>query len=141
MLNDSGGGNRPHLAVLVPRKDIALPDYIAVRPKPAGQAAIEPPPGFVSVIAMGAGLRTIALVYEAHAFGMRLVLYVLAYLAVVPAASLLISLLAERHLVRGIAQIPDGYHACPVLNSGVHDPEYRYARDAFRPSCPRNALA
>jgi hypothetical protein len=88
MLYDRRSRDPAYLAVPVPRKDIDLPYYIAVRLKPAGRAAIDAPPGFVSVIAVRAGLRAVVLVYQLDfdAFGLRLVLNILADLAVIPSA-------------------------------------------------------
>jgi hypothetical protein len=112
-----------YLAVPVPRKDIDLPYYIAVRLKPAGRAAIDAPPGFVSVIAVRTSLRAVALIYQLDfdAFGLRLVLNILADLAVIPSADLLVGLLTQIHLIRRVAHIPDSNDASLTLNCGVHN--------------------
>src|SRR5918992_1547772 len=76
MLNDRRSSDFAYLAVLVARKNIDLPYYIAVRLKSARRTTINASLGFGSVMGIRAGLRTVGLLYPfgPHAFGLGLVL-------------------------------------------------------------------
>lgn len=136
MLDDRRSSELAYLAVLVARKNIDLPYYIAVRLKPARRTTINASLGFVSVMAIRAGLRTVALLYPfgLNAFGLCLVFDVLADLPVIPAAYLLVGALPKIHLISRIPYITDSegirlalkryLHYCPadLVLDASHNP-------------------
>ena len=122
MLDDRRSSDFAYLAVLVARKNIDLPYYIAVRLKPARRTTINASLGFVSVMAIRAGLRTVALLYPfgLHAFGLGLVVDVLADLPVIPAAYLLVGALPKIHLISRIPHITDSEGIRLALKRYLH---------------------
>ncbi len=93
--------------MLMGRKDIDLTHDITMRLKPTGRAAIIAPPWFVSMRAVGAGLRSVRFVlrYRLNTFCFGLVFNIRTDIAVMPSANLLIVLLAKVDTIGNILDV------------------------------------
>jgi hypothetical protein len=139
MLDNRRGRNASRLTMFEKRKDVDLPHDIAMRLKPAGRAAVDAPPRFVSRSALwiGAGLAAVVLVLEDDhdPFRLGLVLHQLANLAVIPTADLLVRLFGEVDAIGHIAHIADddgiGFPLDGDLDNSAADLVFHIAHDAL----------
>ena len=113
MLDNYWRGYLARLTKPMSGKDVDLSNYISVRLKPAGRAAIIAPPGFMSMSATWTSLTTVGFVlqFNGYSFGYGLVLREGANLTVIPSTNFLIDLLAQVD--------PIGYVPHVTYNDGI----------------------
>src|SRR5258708_29234305 len=77
MLDERRSGDFSRFALFEGRQDVDLTHDITVRLKPTGRAAVNAPPWFVSILAIGASLTGVVFVYQndGDALGLGLVFY------------------------------------------------------------------
>src|SRR5258705_2734229 len=109
MLDERWSRDFPRFAMFEGRQEVHLSHDITVRLKATGRAAVNAPPGFVSIAAIGASLAGVVFVYQndGDAYGLSLVFNQLADFAMTPAANLLVGFLAKCHTIGNILDIPD----------------------------------